>query len=216
MSPPPSFQSTPEYNDAPHDELQLHNHKMDLVALIVFIFCAFVLFSIFHIAFKWLLRRSRNSIFNLELVQHPGGLSEDAIALLPTFTYTAPKIIPDAGFDTSGMRSFECAVCLSPFRDSEKGRMLPACKHSFHTECIDMWLFSHSTCPLCRALIMPIITSYAVLIPAALPKLEQQERQEEEDCITPVHEIQITVGTLSVHEGNLNTASPATATAVNP
>ncbi|MCO5603878.1 hypothetical protein L7F22_058032 [Adiantum nelumboides] len=210
MSPPPSFQSTPEYYDDPHDESHLHNNKMDIVALIVFIFCAFFLFSIFHIAIKWLLRRSRNSIFNLELVQHPGGLSEDAIALLPTFTYTGPKIIKDAGVDTSEMRLFECAVCLSLFRESDQGRMLPACKHSFHTECINMWLFSHSTCPVCRALVMPIITSYAVLIPTALPKLEQQVRQEEEECITPVQESQITIGTLSVH------ASPATATAINP
>ncbi|XP_050129858.1 RING-H2 finger protein ATL16-like [Malus sylvestris] len=44
----------------------------------------------------------------------------------------------------------ECAVCLSVFEDGEEIRKLPTCKHSFHAPCIDMWLNSHSDCPLCR------------------------------------------------------------------
>ncbi|KAF9677979.1 hypothetical protein SADUNF_Sadunf08G0164300 [Salix dunnii] len=47
--------------------------------------------------------------------------------------------------------SIECAVCLSEFEENERGRILPNCNHSFHTDCIDMWFHSHSTCPLCRS-----------------------------------------------------------------
>ncbi|MCO5549865.1 hypothetical protein L7F22_003339 [Adiantum nelumboides] len=43
-----------------------------------------------------------------------------------------------------------CAVCLSEYEEDELLKRLPACSHLFHKECIDMWLFSHSTCPLCR------------------------------------------------------------------
>ncbi|KAH7289339.1 hypothetical protein KP509_31G070900 [Ceratopteris richardii] len=43
-----------------------------------------------------------------------------------------------------------CAICLAEYEDDQKLRVLPACKHSFHTECIDPWFRSHSTCPLCR------------------------------------------------------------------
>ncbi|KAK9156636.1 hypothetical protein Scep_003210 [Stephania cephalantha] len=44
----------------------------------------------------------------------------------------------------------ECSVCLGVFEDGDDVRQLPHCKHYFHTPCIDMWLFSHSNCPLCR------------------------------------------------------------------
>ncbi|KAK6153534.1 hypothetical protein DH2020_013173 [Rehmannia glutinosa] len=39
---------------------------------------------------------------------------------------------------------------LDPVSEGEKARLLPKCNHGFHLECIDMWLQSHSTCPLCR------------------------------------------------------------------
>lgn len=45
----------------------------------------------------------------------------------------------------------ECPVCLTNFEPEDGLRLLPACKHIFHQDCIDMWFDSHSTCPLCRA-----------------------------------------------------------------
>lgn len=51
----------------------------------------------------------------------------------------------------TGSREYECAVCLSVFEDGEEVRQLPRCNHSFHAPCIDMWLYSHFDCPLCRA-----------------------------------------------------------------
>ncbi|RAL42349.1 unnamed protein product [Cuscuta campestris] len=48
-----------------------------------------------------------------------------------------------------------CVICLSGFEDGDLGRKLPKCSHAFHADCIDMWLFSHPSCPVCRA---PVVT----------------------------------------------------------
>lgn len=70
------------------------------------------------------------------------GLDAVAIAALPTFIYRA-------GSSTNGCTD-ECAVCLNVAEEGEMMRLLPKCKHVFHIDCIDMWLNSHSTCPVCR------------------------------------------------------------------
>ncbi|KAL5200380.1 hypothetical protein ABZP36_021583 [Zizania latifolia] len=50
----------------------------------------------------------------------------------------------------------ECAVCLGALRDREMVRLLPACMHVYHAECIDRWLLAaHRTCPLCRSKLDP-------------------------------------------------------------
>ncbi|KAG5567034.1 hypothetical protein RHGRI_002562 [Rhododendron griersonianum] len=70
------------------------------------------------------------------------GLEASAIASIPLFVY-------DSVVDHNN--GLECVVCLSLFEDQEVGRRLPDCGHGFHVECIDMWLSSHSNCPICRA-----------------------------------------------------------------
>nr|XP_010920627.1 E3 ubiquitin-protein ligase Os04g0590900 [Elaeis guineensis] len=62
-----------------------------------------------------------------------------------------PELIPVCKYHKEQAQEHECAVCLSVIADGEEFRQLPRCKHSFHAPCIDMWLYSHSNCPLCRA-----------------------------------------------------------------
>ncbi|KAK6152472.1 hypothetical protein DH2020_015107 [Rehmannia glutinosa] len=57
----------------------------------------------------------------------------------------------------------QCPVCLSAFVEGEEIRQLSACKHAFHTACVDMWLYSHSNCPVCRAAV-PVKRSKRVLV----------------------------------------------------
>lgn len=54
----------------------------------------------------------------------------------------------------------ECVVCLKAFEDGELVRQFPQCHHTFHADCIDKWLYSHSDCcPLCRSPINPVSSS---------------------------------------------------------
>ncbi|KAK9130138.1 hypothetical protein Sjap_010625 [Stephania japonica] len=74
-----------------------------------------------------------------------GGLDPEIIDTFPTFLYSYVKDLK------IGKGALECAVCLSEFEDEVTLRWLPKCDHVFHPDCIDSWLASHSTCPLCRS-----------------------------------------------------------------
>ncbi|KAG5534274.1 hypothetical protein RHGRI_022408 [Rhododendron griersonianum] len=73
------------------------------------------------------------------------GLDPAAINSFPLFIYSEIKN------HRIGKGELSCAVCVSEFEDNERLRLLPKCDHAFHPECIDPWLASHSTCPICRA-----------------------------------------------------------------
>jgi len=92
------------------------------------------------------------------------GLDAPALAALPVTAYRRkPELQADGGggpasASTSGAAASgatECAVCLSELADGEKVRALPSCGHVFHVECVDAWLRSRTTCPVCRAEVRP-------------------------------------------------------------
>ncbi|XP_057769437.1 RING-H2 finger protein ATL39-like [Salvia miltiorrhiza] len=68
-------------------------------------------------------------------------MSQDDIEKLPCFDFAAKASSPAA----------DCAVCLESFRAGERCRLLPSCNHSFHAECVDLWLLRAPVCPICRA-----------------------------------------------------------------
>uniref|UniRef100_A0A0A9FC67 RING-type E3 ubiquitin transferase n=1 Tax=Arundo donax TaxID=35708 RepID=A0A0A9FC67_ARUDO len=55
---------------------------------------------------------------------------------------------------SEGDPAADCAVCITELAAGEAARVLPRCGHGFHVECVDMWLRSHSTCPLCRCAVV--------------------------------------------------------------
>ncbi|GMJ14098.1 TOXICOS EN LEVADURA 2 [Hibiscus trionum] len=133
--------------------------KIMLTAVVVLFFVVVLMFAL-HIYARWYLLRARrlqsrnrrrrrrsqlifyvdNDVAPAAAIAASRGLDERVLKSLPVFTFSQTK--PDS--------VLECAVCLSEFEEGESGRVLPKCNHSFHSECIDMWFHSHSTCPLCR------------------------------------------------------------------
>ncbi|KAE8720917.1 putative excision repair cross-complementing 1 ercc1 [Hibiscus syriacus] len=77
------------------------------------------------------------------------GLDASVIETFPTMVYSEVKA------HKIGKGALECAVCLNEFEVDETLRLMPKCDHAFHTECIDAWLASHTTCPVCRANLAP-------------------------------------------------------------
>lgn len=83
------------------------------------------------------LQRQLQQLFHL----HDSGLDQAFIDALPVFQFK----------EIVGLNEpFDCAVCLCEFTEKDKLRLLPMCSHAFHISCIDTWLLSNSTCPLCR------------------------------------------------------------------
>jgi hypothetical protein len=55
-----------------------------------------------------------------------------------------PSLHPaDALIDT------QCSICLCDYEEGDSLTLLPACRHTFHAACIDVWLAQHVRCPLC-------------------------------------------------------------------
>ncbi|KAH0454284.1 hypothetical protein IEQ34_016208 [Dendrobium chrysotoxum] len=82
-----------------------------------------------------------------------GGQNEAEVwRWIPSFKYRKKEHGVGGG---EGEAAPECTVCLSAFDEGEEVRQLPPCGHSFHAECIDMWLNSHSSCPVCRGSVLP-------------------------------------------------------------
>ncbi|KAJ9180201.1 hypothetical protein P3X46_008477 [Hevea brasiliensis] len=77
------------------------------------------------------------------------GLDHAVIQTFPTLVYSEVKDLK------IGKGALECAVCLCEFEDDETLRLIPKCDHVFHADCIDVWLASHTTCPVCRANLTP-------------------------------------------------------------
>ncbi|KAG9154929.1 hypothetical protein Leryth_012128 [Lithospermum erythrorhizon] len=44
----------------------------------------------------------------------------------------------------------ECVVCLNEVFKGEKYKILPTCKHGYHDSCIESWLQTNPSCPVCR------------------------------------------------------------------
>ncbi|XP_043711921.1 putative RING-H2 finger protein ATL21A [Telopea speciosissima] len=50
-----------------------------------------------------------------------------------------------------------CSICLSEYQPRETVRTIPQCQHCFHADCIDAWLRTNATCPICRNSPAPVL-----------------------------------------------------------
>lgn len=109
-------------------------------------------------------QRQLQQLFHL----HDSGLDQAFIDALPVFLYK----------EIMGLKEpFDCAVCLCEFSEQDRLRLLPLCSHAFHIDCIDTWLLSNSTCPLCRG------TLYTPGLSVENPIFDFEDPREEDGSI---------------------------------
>ncbi|KAI3678581.1 hypothetical protein L6452_37879 [Arctium lappa] len=135
--------SSPDGGYTGGDDSFDNNMMIILAVLLCALICALGLNSIVRCFF----RLGRTFVF-----ENPGepatvvassGWKKGLLSEIPVVVYGAEMKIPAA----------DCPICLGDFTEGEKMRVLPKCKHWFHVKCIDKWLLSHSSCPICRQLI---------------------------------------------------------------
>ena len=44
----------------------------------------------------------------------------------------------------------KCSICREDFEGRDIVRKINSCGHVFHMNCLDTWLESHTSCPICR------------------------------------------------------------------
>ncbi|XP_039004139.1 RING-H2 finger protein ATL20-like [Hibiscus syriacus] len=71
------------------------------------------------------------------------GLDESTIESYEKIVLAECQRIPGPNHST-------CPICLSEYLSKDTIRCIPECRHCFHAECIDEWLWMNSMCPMSR------------------------------------------------------------------
>ncbi|XP_012607282.1 E3 ubiquitin-protein ligase RNF133 [Microcebus murinus] len=87
-----------------------------------------------------------------------------------------------------------CVVCFEPYKPNDTVRIL-TCKHFFHKNCIDPWILSHGTCPMCKCDILKALgiqvdvedgtESLQVLMSNELPETQSPGEEETDNELPP-------------------------------
>ncbi|KAK9065458.1 hypothetical protein SSX86_014857 [Deinandra increscens subsp. villosa] len=120
-----------------------------IVSAVIYLLIRF--FSHRHNLFRTPISRSNGVVFdnrngNEHVSEHVMNVTNNGLDSLPLFTFSSL---------TGKISGGDCAVCLSKFEEADQLRLLPLCCHAFHAECVDAWLKSNQTCPLCRSTVNP-------------------------------------------------------------
>ncbi|KAL0736455.1 hypothetical protein Bca4012_012665 [Brassica carinata] len=81
------------------------------------------------------------------------GLDDEVIKSFPKLPYEEARV--DYSLQKDATATSCCSICLADYKKTDMIRVLPDCNHLFHDKCVDPWLMSHPTCPVCRTSPLP-------------------------------------------------------------
>ncbi|KAF8025139.1 hypothetical protein BT93_F2092 [Corymbia citriodora subsp. variegata] len=114
---------------------------------IVFTFVLLFSFYMFYLRRRradWVSLRMRAP---LPIDGHGADVPRPEVGLTKELREMLPVIVYKESFSVNDSR---CSVCLGDYEAEDRLQQVPACGHTFHMGCIDHWLATHTTCPLCR------------------------------------------------------------------
>ncbi|KAL2332741.1 hypothetical protein Fmac_013954 [Flemingia macrophylla] len=173
-SPTPSPLYSPVYSSPllDKDNMNDQNHLLIIILVVMGTTACIVMFlttlskilRYYHSKRSYVNRRNPPILFDIrgdssfsddeeqeQSIRHPIWLTHSEGLQQPIIdSITVCKYRKDEGL----VKETECLVCLGDFQQEESLKLLPKCNHAFHVLCIDTWLRSHKTCPLCRAFIV--------------------------------------------------------------
>ncbi|XP_058763787.1 E3 ubiquitin-protein ligase Os03g0188200-like [Vicia villosa] len=107
---------------------------------------ATILLLFIFVLFLKRFRYSQNDVAEIPKSENDTGINPQLLETFPIVLYSSVnKHVKEGDEDP-----LPCAVCLAEFNDNDSVRVLPQCNHFFHPPCIDAWLSTHVTCPVCR------------------------------------------------------------------
>ncbi|KAJ0705217.1 putative transcription factor C2H2 family [Helianthus annuus] len=138
------------YDELDDKNFQIHGRTL---FFIIVLFSVILLITLMFLYARWICRSSSTSSAvadttalspHVQPVLRPQGLDAAMIESLPITLHQR----------LSSVGEVECCICLGVFEEGEKVKVLPNCCHTYHCECIDKWLVTHSSCPICRAALL--------------------------------------------------------------
>ncbi|XP_075512781.1 RING-H2 finger protein ATL66-like [Primulina tabacum] len=113
----------------------------------VTLLCITILFTVLFLCSRWASRRRlppSNSSTHAAAPKPALGLDPVAVDDIPVVMY---------GAAAEASAGAECCICLGLFGDADEVKILPQCRHCFHSGCLDEWLKKQPSCPLCRCML---------------------------------------------------------------
>uniref|UniRef100_A0A0D9WHJ2 RING-type E3 ubiquitin transferase n=1 Tax=Leersia perrieri TaxID=77586 RepID=A0A0D9WHJ2_9ORYZ len=151
------------YGDVDDSNFAVHGRAVYLLVGLLFAVVVFVALCLY---LRWACHRytpdpeatsSSSSAAGATAATLPG-LDAEAIGGLPVTLYQPRdnSMMPPAGKGGGGEddQAAQCSICISALVAGEKVKALPPCGHCFHPDCVDAWLRSQPSCPLCRSCLL--------------------------------------------------------------
>ncbi|CAN4081726.1 unnamed protein product [Withania somnifera] len=148
-----SFGANSNFHKAPSLPPPSSGNKISPAVLIIVVVLAVMFFisGLLHLLVRFLIKNPSSASSLSQSNRQPEVSTSEALQRqLQQLFHQHDSGLDQAFIDALPVFPFDCAVCLCEFSEKDKLRLLPTCSHAFHINCIDTWLLTNSTCPLCR------------------------------------------------------------------